>query len=492
MGLTLLSVGLLVLVACSEEKDTQQQPAPTATVAALPTSEPDPAGTQEPSETPDPAKTLEPTRVPDPTATPRPTETPVPTPATEATAVPEPTPAPTPVPVPSFVIGSGSAKLAASDSAQGKKFGTDVALYGDTIIAGSPADFSKGTDSGAAVVFTKTGDVWTEQAKLVGGDTGEADLLGQVVALSSDTAVLGAPGDTPVGTGSGSAYAFVRSDGLWTEQGKLTASDAATGDQFGWSAAISGDTIIIGAPSDTPSGVNSGSAYVFTRTDGVWTEQAKLTPSGLAFDGMFGWSVAIDGDTAAVGALNDISNGINSGAAYIFTRTDGVWTEQAKLSSGDGAPEHNFGRSVALSGDTLAVGESGNADKGANTGAAYVFTRVDGAWAQQAKLSASDASTADYFGWSVSIDTNAGGNTVAVGAFGDTANGVDAGSAYVYKRVGTSWTEQSNLTATGAAINQKVGTSVSVSKDYLVAGAPGDFQKGTDTGAAQVFTAQIQ
>jgi hypothetical protein len=181
--------------------------------------------------------------------------------------------------MPAFVIGSVSMKLEASDSAQGKKFGTYVAIDGTTIIAGSPADFSKGTNSGAALVFTKADGVWTEQAKSAGADTG-IDLLGQVVAVSNDTVVLGATGDTPVDTGSGSAYVFARSGGVWTQQAKLIASDAGLGDQFGLSVAISGDTIIVGAPTDAPLGINSGSAYVFTRTGEIWTEQAKLTGSG--------------------------------------------------------------------------------------------------------------------------------------------------------------------------------------------------------------------
>ena len=221
------------------------------------------------------AETLEPTRFTQPTATPRstprPTQTTAPTATAtattpeetaipEPTATPEPTPTLTPVPVFAFVTGSASAKLTASDSAQGKKFGTSVAIDADTIIAGVPADFSKGTNAGAAVVFTRAGGVWTEQAKLVGDDTGVADLFGQVVVLSGDTAVIGAPGDTPVGTDSGSAYVFVRNGTLWTQQAKLTASDAGMADQFGLSAAISGNTIIIGAPTDEPAGVNSGSA----------------------------------------------------------------------------------------------------------------------------------------------------------------------------------------------------------------------------------------
>lgn len=493
-------VGLLIFTACAGEVETQRQPTPTVTQEAIPSATvvPEPSETLTPSETQVPAQTQipvetpEPTRVPEATATPIPTPQPtaVPEPAVtpEPTATPEPTPTPTPVPVYAFVNGSASTKLVASDSAQGKKFGTSVAIDSDTIIAGVHADFSKGTDSGAAVVFTRVDGTWAEQAKLVGDDTGVGDLLGQVVALSGDTAVLGAVGDTPVGTNSGSAYVFVRSDGVWTQQAKLIASDASAGDQFSWSAAISGDTIIIGAPTDSLTQTNSGSAYLFTRTDGTWTEQAKLAASDGALNHMFGWSVAIDGDTAAVGALGDTTNGSDSGAAYVFTRTDGTWTEQAKLTASDGALNHKFGRSISVSGDTLAVGAAGTTEKGADTGAAYVFTRTGTVWTQQAKLSASDGGTTDNFGWSVSVS----GDTVVAGAFGDAAKGPNTGSVYVYKRTGTSWAEEANLTATNAAIDHKLGTSVSISGNDLVAGAPGDFQKGTDTGAAHVFTAQIQ
>jgi hypothetical protein len=203
---------------------------------------------------------------------------------------------------------------------------------------------------------------------------------------------------------------------------------------------------------------------------------------------MFGWSVAVDGDMVAVGALSDSANGTNSGAAYVFTRTDGVWTEQAKLHAGAVTPDHDFGRSVDLSNGTLAVGAPGDPEKGADTGAAHVFTSTDGTWTEQAKLTASDASTIANFGWSVSIDDG----TVVAGAFSNATKGFDAGAVYVYKRTGTSWVEQAKLTATGAAINHKLGTAVSISGDNLVAGAPGDFQKGTDTGAAHVFAAEIQ
>ncbi|MDE0720644.1 MAG: FG-GAP repeat protein [Dehalococcoidia bacterium] len=193
-----------------------------------------------------------------------------------------------------------------------------MAIDGDTIVASVHADFDKGTNAGAAVVFTRSDGTWTQQSKLIGNDTGPGGLLGQSVA-------------------------------------------------------ISGDSIIIRAPSDTPNGTDSGSAYVFTRIGETWTEQAKLTGSSLSVNSMFGWSVAIEDDTAAVGVLNDEANGDRTGAAYAFIRTGGVWVQQAWLTSSDAASEHTFGRSVALSGHTLTVGAPGHAANGANTGAAYVF-----------------------------------------------------------------------------------------------------------------------
>ena len=136
----------------------------------------------------------------------------------------------------------------------------------------------------------------------------------------------------------------------------------------------------------------------------------------------------------------------------------------------------------------MAVGAPGHNAKGEDTGAAYIFLRRSGVWNEQAKLTASNGFTTNKFGWSITIE----GDTAVAGAVGDSSKGRDTGSVYVYKRSGTSWTEEAYLTATGAAIEQKLGISVSLSGHDLVAGSPGDFQKGTDTGAAHVFTAQIQ
>ena len=213
------------------------------------------------------------------------------------------------------------------------------------------------------------------------------------------------------------------------QEAKLLASDGAASDLFGGDVALDGDTAVIGARRHDDNGLNSGAAYVFTRTAGVWTEQVKLLPAdGAAFD-EFGVRVALDGDTAVIGAFGDDDNGFDSGSAYVFTRTAGVWTEQAKLLPADGTEGDIFGTSVTLDGDTVVIGADGDDDNGSNSGSAYVFTRTAGVWTQQVKLLPADGAAGDEFGVSVGLD----GDTAVIGAFGDDDNGSAAGSAYVFR-----------------------------------------------------------
>src|SRR6185503_19688910 len=193
-------------------------------------------------------------------------------------------------------------------------------------------------------------------------DAAAGDLFGDSVAVSGDTAVVGAIGDDDGGTSSGSAYVFVRSAGVWSQQQKLTASDALAGDEFGYSVAVSGDTAVVGARSDSDAGTFSGSAYVFVRSAGVWSQQQKLTASDAAAGDFFGFSVAVSGDTAVVGAIFDDDAGSGSGSAYVFVRSAGVWSQQQKLTASDAAASDSFGASVAVSGDTAVVGASFDSD----------------------------------------------------------------------------------------------------------------------------------
>ena len=192
----------------------------------------------------------------------------------------------------------------------------------------------------------------TEIVKLTASDAAAGDWFGRYVAVSGATVVVGAPNDDDNGSNSGSAYVFVRSGISWSQQAKLTASDAAAFDFFGVSVAISGDTAVVGANFDDGKGVDSGSAYVFVRSGTTWTEQAKLTASDAAALDQFGIEVSISGDTAVVGAFSDDDSGSRSGSAYVFVHSGATWTEQAKLTASDAAIDDRFGRSVSVSGDT--------------------------------------------------------------------------------------------------------------------------------------------
>ncbi len=309
---------------------------------------------------------------------------------------------------------------------------------------------------------------WTEKQKLLASDAAAGDYFGGSVSLDGDTALIGVKYDDDNGVSSGSAYVFTRTGTTWTQQGKLLASDGVAGDQFGWSVSLSGNTALIGASWDDDNGVSSGSAYVFTRTGTTWTQQAKLFASDGAAGDFFGVSVSLSGDTALIGAAWDDDKGVDSGSAYVFTRTGITWTEQAKLFASDGAAGDFFGWSVSLAGDATFIGAYMNDDKGVDSGSAYVFTRTGTTWTEQAKLFASDAAPGDYFGISVSLD----GDTALIGAYKDDDKGVDSGSAYVFTRTGITWTQQAKLLASDGTEEDYFGLSVSLSTDTALIGAP--------------------
>ncbi len=243
-----------------------------------------------------------------------------------------------------------SQKLLASDATARDDFGYSVAVSGDTAVVGAQFDDDNGSRSGSAYVFQYDGTAWLEEAKLKARDSGPADRFGGSVALAGDTAVVGASRDRNNGTRTGAAYVF-RFDGTaWVEEAKLTASDGAAGDLFGSSVAVSGDTAVVGALRDDDSGSSSGSAYVFRYDGSDWVEEAKLTASDAAIYDEFGGRVAASGDTAVVCAYGDDDNGPSSGSAYVFRYDGTTWVEETKLTASDGATTHRYGNSAAVSG----------------------------------------------------------------------------------------------------------------------------------------------
>ena len=373
-------------------------------------------------------------------------------------------------------------KTAASDGVASDWFGYSVALSGDTLVVGAEGDDSF---KGAAYVFVRNwggADNWGQVQKLTAADGAAGDAFGCAVAISGDTVVVGAFGDDSF---KGAAYVFARNwSGAdnWGQVKKLTASDGATDDRFGISVALSGDTVMVGAFLDDSW---KGAAYVFTRNQGGvpdnWGQAKKLTASDGVADDYFGYSVALSGDTLVVGALGDDSG---RGATYVYARNQGgadQWGQVKKLTASDGAANENFGFSVAISGDTVVVGAFRD-DSG--RGATYVFARNQGSvpdnWGQVKKLTASDGATDDRFGISVALS----GDTVVVGKFGDDSF---KGAAYVFARNqggADQWGQVQKLTAADGAADDQFGSSVAIGGDIVVAGADGD---DSFKGAAYVY-----
>jgi hypothetical protein len=380
-------------------------------------------------------------------------------------------------------IASASGEFTAGGSSADDRFGYWVALDGDTALVGVPSDDDGGNDSGTAYVFVRLGGVWTQQAKLTAGDAAEGDRFGRSVALDRDTALVGARADDDGGDDSGSVYVFVRSKEIWTQQAKLTAGDAAEGDLFGHSVALDRDTALVGANRDDGEGTDSGSAYIFVRDGGIWTQQARLTAGDAAAGDLFGESVSVSENTALVGAVLHGDEDRRSGSAYIFGRRGTAWTQQAKLTASDAAEGDLFGQAVALDGDTALVGSSLDDGEIKDAGSAYIYGRSGNSWTEQARLSARDGAAGARFGQAVALD----GDTALVGANRDGAEGSRSGAALVFVRRGTLWTIQARLTARDAAAGDLFGQSVALSGETALVGVPFDDDRGIDSGSADIL-----
>jgi hypothetical protein len=319
-------------------------------------------------------------------------------------------------------------KLLAGDGSSYDTFGNAVAISDSFAVIGAQLDDDRGMDAGAVYVFTLDGDTWVEHTKLTASDGEPGDHFGSSVSISGGIIVAGASLDDDNGLNSGSAYVFRGGSGGWAEEEKLLADDGEIDDRFD-EVGISGNTIIVGAWGDHDQGDLTGSAYIFTYSGSDWIQDQKLTAEDAAGGDQFGLDVAISGDRAIVGAYGNDDNGENSGAAYVFRRDGDVWIQEEKLLPADGADFDEFGLSVSINNDLVLVGADVDDDNGENSGSAYVFRRTGTQWTEELKITASDGEPYDYFGISVALDADRG----LIGAGGDDQNGADAGAAYVYE-----------------------------------------------------------
>lgn len=433
------------------------------------------------------------------------------------------------------------AYLKASNTDAGDRFAWDraIAVDGDTVAIGAHYEGSDATGangdeanndaerSGAVYVFVRSADGWNQQAYLKASNTDATDIFGLSVALDGDTLVVGAPFEYSNATGvngdetnngastSGAAYVFVRSNGKWSQQAYLKASNTGINDQFGTSVAVDGDTVVVGAQfedsnatgiggnQNSNSAERSGAAYVFVRDSDSWSQQAYLKASNTDADDQFGSRLALSGDTLIVSAPFEDSSATGvqgdqsdneaeaAGAVYVFSRSGEIWSQQAYLKASNAETGDFFGHSIAIDDDTVVVGANledssatgvngDEANNGAEfAGAAYVFVRNNGSWSQQAYLKASNNEADDRFGSGVGVD----GNTIVVGGLGEGSNstGVDgnqfnnqagrSGAAYVFSRSSGQWRQRAYIKASNTGALDQFGASMALEGSLLVVGA---------------------
>ena len=315
-----------------------------------------------------------------------------------------------------------------------------------------------------------------------------SDLMGNSIAIDGDTMVVGVSNDDVIATDQGSALVYRWTGSGWAYEATLTAIGAAAADYFGTSVAISGDTIVVGAYADDVGAVvDQGSAYVFIRSGTTWTQQARLTAADGAAGDNFGFSVTISGNTAVIGAnYDDVGSNTDQGSAYVFTRSGNIWSQQAQLVATGGSAGDHFGSCAVISENTVAIGASTD-DVGSNTdqGSVFIFTQSGTTWSQQAKLTVAGGSSFDYFGHDIALS---GDTLLATSAWDDVGSNTDQGSVTIFTRSGTIWSQQIQLFAAGGAAGDSFGRSVAISGDTAIVGAPyDDVGTNTDQGSASIF-----
>ncbi|WP_167881170.1 FG-GAP repeat protein [Leptospira gomenensis] len=442
----------------------------------------------------------------------------------------------TPVPVNGVWINEAYFK--ATNVTGSTYFGNSIAVSGDTMVVGSFRENSNQIGptngptasadqslfaSGAVYVFRKVAGNWIQEAYLKASNPGMSDFFGTSVAISGNTVVVGAP----MNGGSGSIYVFQRVGTVWSEQARLKASNWDAGDRFGSVVSIDGDVIVIGAEWEnssqntvtngtTASADNSlndaGAAYIFRRNAGVWTQEAYLKAPNPGNGDYFGSAVSISGDTVVVGAYKEDSQAVTtngttasadnskseSGAAYVFRRTAGIWGQEAFLKASNLDPNDQFGKTLSVSNNTIVIGaalEDSNVNTITNgataspvnalagSGAAYIFERTGVTWTQTAYLKAKNVQAGDQFGTAVAVE----GNFIAVGAINESCGqstvtygplvvwderAPQSGAVYMFRKTDGRWGEYSYFKAPNAGNADLFGSGVSLSGTRIVVGAP--------------------
>jgi hypothetical protein len=370
------------------------------------------------------------------------------------------------------------AKLKSPDAGPGNS-GTRLAISGNTIVLGAPQARTPFSNQGAVDVYTRSGEVWTQQARLTQNENQVSRAFGSAVAIESDTLVVGAPLDDH--QNSGTAIVFQRVNNSWTQVAVLTPPKGVSARGFGRAVTLAGNIIAVGAPEAATLGAATGSAFVFARSAQTWQLNTQLIAGDGANGDLFGSAIHATADSIVVGAYGASAAALaDAGAVYSFQNNGSTWVQAAKLVAPDASASGWFGFSLDMQNNTLLVG----ATDLNSAGKAYVFERQASGWSQPASLSAPDGQILDQFGSAVALL----GDVAMVGAFGDnTEAGRDAGSAYVFNRSQNQWTQQDKLFRSDSPAFDQFGSAVDVDGAFAIVGAPGEDAESTGEGMAYIF-----
>ncbi|MCS4503369.1 FG-GAP repeat protein [Arhodomonas aquaeolei] len=387
-------------------------------------------------------------------------------------------------------FGAGAASpvtFVARQAVDGDVFGTTVAIDDGRVAVGASSTDLERDDVGAVYLFDRTGGGIAPAAMLQASDGELADGFGASVAVSGDTVLVGAPGVVLSELNEGAAYLFERKGGAWTPVAKLRRDTVGKNDMAGVAVALDGGVAAIGAPGADVVGEDSGVVLVYERGEGGWTKTASLTPKSAGE--RFGSAVAVDGDRILVGASGDVPAKETTGSAYVFERRDSGWEQAARLTPSDGGGGDGFGDAVALAGDRALVGARFADLDGSDEGAAYVFGRTGEGWSEIAKLTAPEPADRDQFGHAVAL----AGDIAVVGAPRVDEPGRDSGAVWTFAPGDDGWRLSTRLSPSAPDTYDEFGSAVAAGQGAVVVGAPQDIPADADgevvTGTATLFPA---
>lgn len=382
------------------------------------------------------------------------------------------------------------AKLVADDANDDDNWGTVIDFDGDYAAIGVSEDDDNGSNCGAVYIFKKHDSDWLFMTKLYQDLPVVNDRFGVSVAIDANLLVVGATGAEASTLESGAAFIFERNGETWTQQLMIGASDGENYDNFGRSVSISGNYILVGSPiADSPIQTSCGAAYIYEKPTGGWQSSSGKETQKISANettGRFGWSVAIEGDLAIVGAWQEGHVHSQDGAAFCFKRDTTSWSQWTKLISSEPIDSAHLGYSVSIDNNTVIAGANHDDHNGECAGAAYIFELPATSSAtcyENHILLASDANEYDNFGFSVGIANN----YAIVGAYADDVNGLNSGSAYIFKFNGTSWSQQNKLLPTDKDSGDSFGHKVAISGIQALIGAPYDDDVALNGGSVYYF-----